>query len=298
MMVTIRKPEGFDSQRLFIQPEYMQNDLQSQELTRSFYVSDIGYFPQARYHYRERNEGCDSHIFIYCVEGEGWIEWNGNDRQTRIAPHQLVVIPAGMPHRYGAAADNPWTIYWFHLKGEHATQLIRAYNLDSGPLSLPLGTHAQWLEHFEQCFALLTDKTYSLQAQIHVSQTVRHLLSTVGVSASNSAQDKKRERYLEQAIRYMTDRLNGSVTLPELAQHTGLSKQHLIYLFKKETGCPPIDYFLRMKMQRAGQMLDLTDLSVKKVCSAVGIPDPYYFSRMFKKMMGVSPTEYRRIPKG
>ncbi|WP_123041078.1 AraC family transcriptional regulator [Cohnella candidum] len=297
-METIRIPEGFDSQRLFIQPEYMQNELQTHELTRSFYVSDIGYFPQARFHYRERHEGCDSHIFIYCVEGEGWIEWNGGDRQVRIGNRQLAVIPAGTPHRYGADTDNPWTIYWFHLKGDHATQLIRAYGMDSGPLSLPLGTHAQWLEHFEQCFALLTDKTYSLPGQIHVSQTVRHLLSAIGISAGISTKDKKRERYLEQAIRYMTDRLNDSVTLPELSKHTGLSKQHLNYLFKKETGCPPVDYFLRMKMQRAGQMLDLTDLSVKEVCGAVGISDPYYFSRLFKKMMGVSPTEYRSIPKG
>ncbi|WP_276357229.1 AraC family transcriptional regulator [Cohnella caldifontis] len=296
-MESIRKPEGFDAQRLFIQPDYMQNELMSNELTRGFHVSDIGFFPRARYHYREREEGCDSHIFIYCAEGEGWLEWKG-DKPAKLERRQLAVIPAGSPHRYGASADNPWTIYWFHLKGEQAELLIRAYGLDQGPLQLTIGTHARFLEDFEQSYALLSDKTYSMPAQIHVSQCIRHLLSTIGITADNTARDKKRERYLEQAIRYMTDRLNGSVTLRELAGHTGLSKQHLIYLFNRETGCPPIEYFLRMKMQRAGQMLDLTDLGVKEVCAAVGISDPYYFSRLFKKLMGASPTEYRKVPKG
>lgn len=53
-----------------------------------------------------------------------------------------------------------------------------------------------------------------------------------------------------------------------------------------------------MKMQRAGQLLDLTDWSVKEIAGAVGLSDPYYFSRLFKKMMGCSPTAYRGIPKG
>ncbi|GJM79987.1 hypothetical protein HMSSN139_24830 [Paenibacillus sp. HMSSN-139] len=51
-------------------------------------------------------------------------------------------------------------------------------------------------------------------------------------------------------------------------------------------------------MQRAGQLLDLTGLSVKEIAGAVGLSDPYYFSRLFKKIMGYSPTEYRGIPKG
>jgi AraC-like DNA-binding protein len=78
----------------------------------------------------------------------------------------------------------------------------------------------------------------------------------------------------------------------------GLSKQHVIHLFNREAGFSPIDYFLRMKMQRAARMLDLTNLTVKDISGSVGITDPYYFSRLFKKVMGYSPTDYRNIPKG
>ncbi|GJM79988.1 hypothetical protein HMSSN139_24840 [Paenibacillus sp. HMSSN-139] len=157
---------------------------------------------------------------------------------------QLAVVPSGTPHRYGASADKPWSIYWFHLQGEDTAELIRTYGLDQGgPVRLPLSVHAQLLEQFEQCYRLLYDKHYSLPAQIHVAQTMRHLLSSIGLSAERSAQARKRERYFDEAVRYMTERLTESVTLPELAKQVGVSKQHLVYLFNREAGLPPIEYF-------------------------------------------------------
>jgi AraC-like DNA-binding protein/quercetin dioxygenase-like cupin family protein len=296
-METIRKKEGFESQKLFVQPDYMLEELTTNELTQNLYVSDIGCFPKAHYHYRERMDGCDSHILIYCSNGEGWVEWE-RDKPVKITERQLAVIPAGVPHRYGASADHPWTIYWLHLKGDHASQLLQAYGLNTHVLHLPLGMHTRWLEDFEHCFTLLTTKTYSMPAQIHVSHTVQHLLSSIGLSEGGTTQDKKRDGYMEKAIRFMSGHVGSTLTLTQLSEHTGLSKQHLIYLFKREAGCPPIEYYLRVKMQHASQLLDLTDLSIKEIGMTVGIADPYYFSRLFKKIIGCSPTHYRTTPKG
>jgi AraC-like DNA-binding protein len=296
-MDSIQKQAGFEQERLYVLPEYITRELLQSELTRSLFVSDIGYFPHAKYHYRERPEGSDAHIFIYCTAGQGWVELSG-DKTIQVSNQSLIVIPAGTPHRYGASTDNPWSIYWFHLQGEHAAQLISLYELAVAPMLLPAISFAKWVESFNPIFELLANKTYELPTHVHVSQTIRYLLSSLGISMANSTHSKKRDRYLEDAIRYMTDHLADSIKLPELAQYTGVSKQHLIHIFNQKTGVPPVEYFLRMKMQQAGQMLDLTDLNVKEIGNAIGISDPYYFSRLFKKIMGYSPTEYRSIPKG
>ncbi|NOV02788.1 helix-turn-helix domain-containing protein [Paenibacillus sp. LMG 31457] len=275
----------------------MQEELSRSELTRDLFVSDIGFFPHARHHYRERPEGSNSHIFIFCSDGEGWIELD-QQKAFSLTQNHLAVIPAKTPHRYGASTHEPWSIYWFHLQGDHAAAFMRIYRMDAGPVHLPIGALSKFKEVFDQCYVLLSDKTYSLPIHTHVSQSVRQLISGIGISAGGTAKDKKRKQYLEHAIRYMNDRLEDSIKLPELAKHTGLSKQHLILLFNEETGFPPIEYFLRMKIQKAAQMLSLTSLSIKEVAANIGITDPYYFSRLFKKITGSAPTAYRNVPKG
>ncbi|WP_230986757.1 AraC family transcriptional regulator [Cohnella fermenti] len=295
-MTDIHKREGFAEEKLIVLPDYAASELSGFELTRGLYVSDIGHFPRARFHYRERPEGCDAHIVIFCTDGEGWVELDG--RSAAVREGHLAIIPSGSPHRYGASERSPWSIYWFHLKGELVAPLLELYGLGGASFAIPIGLQNRFLESFDRCYRLLADKPYSLPAQVHVSQTIGHLLGSIGLGHGGSHRHRKREEELDQAIRYLNEHLDSAVTLAELAAHTGISKQHLIYLFKQETGFPPIDYYLRLKMQKAGQLLSLTGLSVKEIAALVGLGDPYYFSRMFKKMMGVSPTEYRSVPKG
>lgn len=215
-----------------------------------------------------------------------------------LAPRQLYIIPAGTPHRYGASEQQPWSIYWFHLKGSHASELLSLYRLGASPISLSIQLYRQLIDCFNQTCDLLASSAYAASTHAHISQSMRYLLSSIGVNADRTEQINKQATHLAHAIRYMTEHLADTVRLADLARHTGLSRQHLVYLFKRETGVPPIDYYLRMKMQRASQLLDLTDLTVKEVGLAVGLSDPYYFSRLFKQMIGHSPTQYRRIPKG
>lgn len=296
-METIRKKEGFPEEKLYVLPEYVAAELHDHPLTRGLHVTDIGYFPRAQYHYRERPEGCESHIVILCVAGEGWMEIDAR-RLVPIHRQELVLLPAGIPHRYGSIDSDPWSIYWLHLKGEDVLPLFAAYHLQAGSVQVPLRWAASFIEAFDACYRLISERSYSPSTHIHVAQTIRHQISSLGMTIGGNRQERRRSRFIDEAIHFMADHLEQSITLDQLARHVGLSRQHLIEVFREATGFPPIDYFLRMRIQRAGQLLDLTDLTVKQVGSALGFHDPYYFSRLFKKITGLSPTQYRDIKKG
>ena len=73
----------------------------------------------------------------------------------------------------------------------------------------------------------------------------------------------------------------------------GYSQSHFSSLFKNRTGESPIAYFIRLKVEYACKLLKETDLKINQICFKIGIEDSFYFSRLFSKAMGMSPTEYR-----
>jgi transcriptional regulator GlxA family with amidase domain len=95
------------------------------------------------------------------------------------------------------------------------------------------------------------------------------------------------------AIQFMRQRLGTSVEHAELAHSVGMSPKHFSRIFKRRTGYAPVDYFIRLKVQRACQYLSASDDLIKTVASNLGYDDVAYFSRVFRKVMGSSPQEYR-----
>ncbi|ALS24232.1 MULTISPECIES: AraC family transcriptional regulator [Paenibacillus] len=93
---------------------------------------------------------------------------------------------------------------------------------------------------------------------------------------------------------YMIGHYQEPLTLEGLAQMAGLSVSHYSRLFKKYIGYSPIDYLTHLRVDRAKELLVLSDYRLKSIASSVGYTDEFYFSRIFKKVTGVSPREYAK----
>jgi AraC-like DNA-binding protein len=105
-------------------------------------------------------------------------------------------------------------------------------------------------------------------------------------------------RKIEQSIAYMLRHLDEPLQVATLAAQANISASHFFVLFKRQTGCAPIDCFIRLRMQHACRLLDETVLSVKEVAATLGYDDPFYFSRIFKSVNHVAPREYRLLKNG
>ena len=92
----------------------------------------------------------------------------------------------------------------------------------------------------------------------------------------------------------MQDNLANPVTLDNIAQSAHLSVSFFSRKFRQDTSYAPIEYFNHLRIQKACQLLHFSDLRINEVASQIGIDDPFYFSRLFKKQMGVSPVDYRK----
>lgn len=283
---------GFKGQKMIVLPRKIVSDFLTRDpLTKGVYITDIGYYPKAINHYRERQAGIGQHILIYCVEGYGWVEING--RQILIEPSQYIIIPANEPHAYGADEKEAWTIYWIHFNGEltgYITDLILKHFKHYKPY---LAYNENRIKLFEEIYAQL-EKGYSDDTLRYVNMIFYHFLSSLLYEEKFNNTEKGTENTTSKAIDVMKKELGGVLSLRELAGFSNLSTSHFSTVFKKETGYAPIDYFNHLKIQKACQYLLFTDMSIKEIAFSLGIEDQYYFSRMFSKLMHLPPKEYRR----
>jgi AraC-like DNA-binding protein len=113
--------------------------------------------------------------------------------------------------------------------------------------------------------------------------------------ARKGFRDEEVNRKIEQIIAYMMQHLNKPLPVARLAALANISPSHFFALFKRHTRCAPIDYFIRLRMRRACDLLGTTSLSVKEVAAVLGYNDQFYFSRVFKSVNHVAPSEYRAM---
>ncbi|MEJ6951905.1 AraC family transcriptional regulator [Natronospora cellulosivora (SeqCode)] len=292
-MNTKRKKDGFKNQKLFVIPEDITKEVSRHPLGEDLLITDIGYFPDAQYHYRERKEGSQQHILIYCLSGSGFVRIN--NKEEKIKENSLIFLPANMPHAYGADKDKPWDIYWAHFAGKKSNYYYWQKEGEIAQLSIDkIPTITQL---FDSIFENLK-KGYTLKNIIHSSHIFTHILSVFFCFNNRDNTEDKQARLINEIIKYMQKNLNRNLSLQELAELSKLSISHLSMVFQQKTGKSPMDYFTGLKIQQACRYLDLTDKKIKEISILIGYSDPYYFSRVFKKVMGISPSKYRRIKKG
>lgn len=289
-MNSIRKQEGFEGQKAIVLPKKILEVCQHTAPVNTLFITDVGFYPRAQYHYRERPSGISQNILIYCIEGKGWLEIPAG--RFEVNPNHYLIIPANMPHKYGADEDNPWTIYWMHFKGSQSIYFSSVLSKQAKSFV----NYAIFLEErirvFDSMYKNL-EGGYSLDNLLYSSISFQYFLASLSFADKFMSGLHAEKDQVDVSITYMQDHLDKSLTLEQLAASVNLSVSHYSSIFRKKTGYSPIIYFNHLKIQRACQYLLFTTLRINEIALKLGIEDPYYFSRLFTKIMGISPMEYR-----
>ncbi|MCR5595294.1 MAG: response regulator [Lachnospiraceae bacterium] len=108
---------------------------------------------------------------------------------------------------------------------------------------------------------------------------------------------EKTNDIVESAKKYIDENYNKDISLDDISRVMNISPYYFSKLFKEKTGENYVEFLTGLRIDKAKEMLKIPDKSMKEICSEVGYSDPNYFSRIFKKVVGVPPTEYRETVK-
>lgn len=289
------KKEGFAGEKAIILPDDLKISLRKSALCRNLYLTDIGYYPSALYHNRERTHGSNEYIFIYCYQGTGW--FNVHEKTYEVKANNFFVLPKGIRHKYGADPKNPWTIYWVHFTGELAKEYfhyLMSENSFKPRIAIPSKERNHLFDEVLHYASMIKNK----DAVIYANNCLyNYLASFKNIIVAHSESDRKKTDIIDSCITVMKENLDKNLNLYEISQLMDISISHLSALFKEKMHDSPYNHYIFLKIQRACYLLWNSEANIKTIAAELGYEDAYHFSRVFKNMMGLSPKQFRNRDK-
>lgn len=242
-----------------------------------------------------RPKGRLDYQLLYIVSGKGHFYFHGEDRIVYAG--RMVLIQPRQEQRYEYFGEDKPEVYWVHFTGSDVKNILRSYNI---PMDDPIfysGASSTYSYLFkEMIHELQTCKTgyedllamYLRQIFLLVQRTRQEERPTV----STYIQEE-----MEFARRYFNEHYNEPISIQEYAESRNMSVCYFQRNFKQIVKHTPMQYLLTIRVNNAASLLETTDYSMAEIAAIVGYEDPLYFSRLFRKIKGVSPRDYRNLVK-
>jgi AraC-like DNA-binding protein len=286
---------GVGRQRIEIPKSVLKSRVQNNPWLKQLYVCSLGFYPKAEGHYTYRKKGLPENFLFYCIDGQGW--YKIGDKQYKVGPFEFFILPQNVEHAYGSSENNPWSIYWVHFGGDTLPHFNSMHTVQEHLKPYYIKSSEEIFSVFSRMYKTL-ELGYSIDNLMFSNMCLSHFISLFIYNARHyQIKTDEKTDTIDSAILYMQEHIKKNISLNELSKQYNYSPSRFSNLFKQKTGYAPIDYFIQMKMQKASQELDFTDKPIKEVAIDLGFDDPYYFSRRFSKIIGMSPTKYRSIKK-
>lgn len=225
-----------------------------------------------------RKNGRSDYQLIYMESGDFDVDYNGIMHHLN---QGFVLYPPNAPQMY---IDYPETKrIWVHFTGRNIEEIMKDAHLDCGVYDI---SHSPIIQNLLLQLIAEYNQTKTVSSANGLLLYILYMLGKQ-INNSNTTND-----YLQNAITYITSNYTKEIHIKELASACNLSQSHFMYLFKEELGMSPLTYQQTLRIKDTMSALISTKQSITEIAAQVGYQDPLYFSRVFKKIVGVSPREY------
>lgn len=235
-----------------------------------------------------RKEGFHVHQFFLCTGGEGLILME--NREIKIKEGDFYFLPAGLPHEYFSSKEK-WNLWWVAFYADE--KLIQSSGLNNFAFYTSHKTQ-NFDSSFKKIFALIKNETDSNKFQ--AASVLFEMISEIYAEQNKKSDISKSEKkVIENAVSFINEKYNVYFTIDELAESCSVSPQYLCRIFQKNFQMRPFQYLALKRVQKAKELLQNTSLPVSEIAHKTGYEDFSYFCSIFKKLEGISPTQFRGL---
>jgi AraC-like DNA-binding protein len=283
-----RYPLPKQGNRFMLLPN-MRGQARSHPLSRDLFPTSAGVYLKVSERRPYTIDPIPDTFIGYCSAGLGELVMENSS--IEINPGDLIILRRGEPVFMGPKSGGCWSLYFLLYEGEQEQHYTNYLKTGNGVVNI--GAQPRIATEIDTLVGI-QPSILRPEVMTEAACRLKWMLAWLGglIAARNGA--KTSDAFLDRTITFMIARLDSQIDLTELAQLHNLSKFQFARHFQERTGQAPISYFIQMKMQRACELLDSTSSDIKAIAECLGYSDPYYFSRLFKNSVGLSPQQYRR----
>ena len=260
---------------------------------KNLIITRMGYFGNSYGHFIRRYN-INEYVLLYCVGGKGWAETCGVRKD--VTQGDLVCLDINRPHAYGADNKDPWCIYWVHFTGAGVPELYKLLGISAQSAVIPAGVNSRLVGLMNEAYGILSSG-YSLPNLLSSMTCFQEFFLYLVKERMNSGMQADSGKCIKDIIDMMVINIHENYSLDQLASHMKMSKHHFARRFKETTGYSPMEYFNRLKIQKACELLDTSTIDIKKISDYLSFNTPFYFSEVFKRIVGMPPRNYRILQK-
>ncbi len=229
---------------------------------------------------------------IYVCAGAAHFHFDHAENDTVVTAGNIVVYRPKEFQKYEYYADDKTEVYWVHFTGGNVKNILRSYGISDDMRVFYVGTSLE----YERIFKRMITELQRCQADYEEMLLLRHLL--ILIHRQLTKQHVLKNEYLDSemdlAAQYFNDNYNTDIRVEDYAASRSMSVSWFIRNFKAYTGSTPLQYLVSIRIANAQALLETTTYTVTEIGRIVGYDNPLYFSRIFHKQNGVSPSEYRK----
>ena len=260
--------------------------------SRPLIVTAAGYYRihTLRVTETQRPNGRGDYQLLYIADGCVHFYFDGVEKI--VSKGNMVLFRPGEAQIYSMyAADKPET-YWVHFTGSDVGSLLNYYQMPRNENIFFTGISAdyQWL--YRQMIQELQLQRANYDDLLKMN--LQHIFLIIGrylQEKTNVGTDMLDE--IERATHFFNDNYNKHIVIGDYAKERGMTANWFIQSFRKITKFTPVQYILNLRMTNAMNLIDNTNYNMTQIAAAVGYDNSMYFSRVFKKHTGMTPTEYK-----
>lgn len=289
-MYVINKNGGF---AMFTNVAYLHNSLTDiVDESRSLIVTSCGYY---RVYSRptvstERPKGRRDYQLLYIAKGKGHFYFE--NKEYIVSEGNMILFRPEETQMYYYHATDKTEVYWVHFTGCHVESVLDAY-LPKNQNVFYTGTSPdyQWL--YRQMIQELQLCRPNYEELLTLN--LRHIFIMINrylCEGQKNGSDIQNE--IERATHYFNENYNKQLNIDEYAQSRHMSTCWFIRSFRQILKVTPMQYILSLRMANAQSLLETTEYNISEIAESVGYDNPLYFSRLFHKHTGISPSEYRK----